>query len=362
MKTEKSQMHSVFPKPRTSFSIFFFFFLSPLCLVPLHPSALSAQAEKPPPKYVIKLAALSPEGTSWADTGYQFKKYVEEKSLGQVQVIWYLGGIMGDEPDEFLKIRLGQLQGGGFTHLGLGIMVPETMILTLPFLFQSYEEIDYIVSELNPYFTQLFEKKGFILSGWLEAGLNYWFAPKKIESIQDCSTLKIWAWERNPIITESNKRLSFQNVPVTLPNVLAALERGYIDTFFGPIYAVLGLQWYTQAGYIVDPPFSYAPAAIVMDKKFIERLPPEFQKLIQDAWDLYLPPLVQTIREENRKAHQGFLSRGMKQITLDANTVQLFQDATRPIYDKFADNIYPSWLLEKTLTKLEEYRSRNQAP
>lgn len=121
-------MHSLAPKPRTAFFLLFLLLVLPVCIVPLLPSVLSAQAEKPPPKYVIKLAAVSPEGTSWADTGYKFKKYVEEKSQGQIQVTWYLGGIMGDEPDEFLKIRLGQLQGGGFTHLGLGIMVPETRI------------------------------------------------------------------------------------------------------------------------------------------------------------------------------------------------------------------------------------------
>ena len=159
--------------------------LSAVSLLLCSHSSFPAEVSPGNAKYVIKLAAVAPEGTSWADTGRQFKQYVEKKTGGRVQVIWYLGGIQGDEPDVFLKTRLGYLQGGGFTSGGLATMAPETQILGLPFLFQSYEEIDYLLEKLHPHLQKLFEKRGFILVGWLEAGRHYWFSQIPIKTIED---------------------------------------------------------------------------------------------------------------------------------------------------------------------------------
>lgn len=325
-----------------------------LCLAPR--SAPGAEVPKSEAQYTIKLAAVAPEGTSWADTGYNFRKYVEEKTGGKVRVIWYLGGIMGDEPDVFLKIRLGYLQGGGFTIGGLAKMVPETNILGLPFLFQDYDEIDYVLNKLNPRFQKLFEEQGFILSGWLEAGRHYWFTQIPVESINDFKKFKMWAWKYDPVLVETSQALGCPLFPAGFPKLLETLQSGQIDSFYSPLYACAAMQWYTKAKYMIDLPFSYAPAAIVMDKKFLSNLPPQFQQVIKEAWDLYLPPLKKIIRADNEKAMQGFASHGMKVIKLNEETVQAIKKKTYPIYQDQIDKLYPAWLLTGILSALNEYR------
>jgi len=307
-------------------------------------------------QFTIKLAAVAPEGTSWSDTGLNFRKYVEEKTGGKVRVVWYLGGIMGDEPDVFLKIRLGYLQGGGFTIGGLAKMVPETQILGLPFLFRDYDEIDFVLNKLNPRFQKLFEEQGFILSGWLEAGRLYWFTQKPVETINDFKNSKFWAWKSDPINIETQQALGFQLFPAAFPKLFDALQTGPIDAIYSPLYAAAALQWYTTEKYLIDLPFSYAPAAIVMDKKFLSSLRPQFQEVIKEAWNLYLPPLKKIIRADNEKALQGFISHGMKVIKLDEETVQAIKKKTYPIYQEQADKLYPTWLLTGVLSALNEYR------
>jgi len=324
------------------------------CLAPR--PASGQEAAKGGAQFTIKLAAVAPEGTSWADTGFNFRKYVEEKTGGKVRVIWYLGGIMGDEPDVFLKMRLGYLQGGGFTSGGLGKMVPETQILGLPFLFRDYDEIDYVLNKLNPRFQKLFEEQGFILSGWLEAGRHYWFTQKPAENINDFKNSKIWAWKYDPVNIETHQALGFQLFPVGFPKLYDAIQAGQLDAFYSPLYAAAALQWYVKSKYLIDLPFSYAPAAIVMDKKFLSSLPPQFQQVIKEAWDLYLPPLKKIIRSDNEKALKGFASRGMKVVKLSDETVQAIKDKTYPIYQEQTDKLYPSWLLAGVLSALNEYR------
>lgn len=324
------------------------------CLAPR--SAPGAEAPKSEAQFTIKLAAVAPEGTSWADTGFNFRKYVEEKTGGKVRVVWYLGGIMGDEPDVFLKIRLGYLQGGGFTSGGLAKMVPETQILGLPFLFRDYDEIDFVLNKLNPRFQKLFEEQGFILSGWLEAGRHYWFTQKPVETISDFRNSKMWAWKSDPVNIETNQALGCPLFPVGFPKLYDAIQAGQLDAFYSPLYAAAAMQWYVKSKYLIDLPFSYAPAAIVMDKKFLSSLPPQFQQVIQEAWNLYLPPLKKIIRSDNEKTFQAFGSHGMKIIKLDEKTVQAIKDKTYPIYQEQIDKLYPSWLLTGVLSALNEYR------
>ena len=276
------------------------------------------------PEYTFKLAAVAPEGTSWADTGAKFKKYVEENSGGRVRVTWYLGGIMGDEPDVIRKIHLGQLQGGGFTNVGLALMVPETQILLLPFLFNNPEEIDFIYQKMQIHFQRLFEEHGFVLAGWLEVGFNYWFTKNPIATPADFPSCRMWAWPGDQVNTEINQVLGFQNIPVPLIEVLTALQTGMVNSFYGPLYAILALQWYTHARYFIDLPFSYTPAGIAMDKKFMDGLPPELRRIILDGWNLYLPDLVKRIRQDNVKTYQSLKTK-MKFTCLNMSWISIMK-------------------------------------
>jgi len=322
----------------------------------LFPPGTKLAAAEPAPPFILKLSAVAPDGTSWADAGNKFKKYVEEKSGGKIRVIWYLGGIMGDESDEIRKIHLGQLQGGGFSNVGLAIMVPETRILGLPFLFNNPEEIDFIHQKMQSHFQRLFEEHGYVLSGWLENGFNYWFTKNPVASLADFKNCRMWSWNGDPVSTEINQVLGFQNVPVAIIDVLASLQTGLINSFYGPFYAILALQWYTQAKYFVDLPFSYTPAAIVMDKKFLETLPPDLRKIIQEAWDLFLPDLVKHIRADNEKTYQGLKTK-LKTVQLAPEVEETIRQKVYPINQKYSDQLYPSWLISGVLNSLHEYRA-----
>jgi TRAP-type C4-dicarboxylate transport system substrate-binding protein len=339
------------------FSAAFAFFL---IFFPGFGSLPARSAELPPaqpPEFVLKLSAVAPEGTSWADTAHKFQKYVEQKSAGRIKVIWYLGGIMGDEPDEFLKIKMGQLQGAGLANVGLGMIAPETRILSLPFLFNNSAEIDFVLDRMQPQFQRLFEEKGFYLAGWLDIGFSYWFLQSHVESIQDFPKCRMWAWKKDPVITEFAELLGFQNVPVGFPDLLAALKAGQLDSFYSPLYAALALQWYAYAKYIIDLPFTLPPSAIVMDMKFLSGLPSDLRKIIKEGWNLCLPELRKISRVDNEITYQGFLKEGIREIKLSEDNVKAIREKARPLYQKFSGQHYPAWLLTRLQDTLAEYRS-----
>ncbi|MCX5868454.1 MAG: TRAP transporter substrate-binding protein DctP [Proteobacteria bacterium] len=329
-----------------------------LALLGVIPAPTLSAGERPQkPEYHFKLATIAVEGTTHTDYGYKIKDYIEEKSGGRIRITWYMGAVMGDEPDELRKLRLGQVQGAAFTSVGMAMIASESQILNLPFFFRDYEELDYYLDKMLPHFRKIFADNGIVFSRWIDVGFNYWFTSKPPKSLDDLKSMRMWAWAGDRVANEVNQLAGFQNISIALTEVLTALQTGMLNAFYGPPYTITALQWYTQVKYLVEPPFSYTPATIVFNKKYFDTMPPDLQKIILDACDLYLPPLNLAIRKDNEKALNGLLSRGLKLYRLDENLLKSIQEKTRPVYQKFAGQLYPASVLEESLKILEVYRS-----
>lgn len=306
-------------------------------------------------KYLMKMAAISPDGTSWSDSAAKVKAYIEEKTQGQVKVTWYLGQVMGDEPDEIRKIRLGQLQGAGFTLMGMGLIDPAFKVLEMPFLLQNTDELDLVLEKMKPTFARMFEAKGFVLAGFLDVGFIYLFTQEPIITLEQLPKFKMWAWTTESVMGTFLRQVGFQNIITTpLTETLTALQTGMVNAFYSPLYAVVGLQWYTQAKYISSFTFGYTPAAILMDKKFYDSLPPQFQKIIMDAWNRYLPELVRLTREDNAKAYQSMLARGIKVGPTPDGVIEEIRKRVFPLRRELAGKYYPEELLAEIQNVLDD--------
>jgi len=325
--------------------------------VSIAPTRVCPGAE-PSPEYVMKLAAIAPEGTSWAEIGHRVKMEIEERTGGRMKVIWYLGAVMGDEPDEIRKIKLGQLQGAGFTIMGMGLIDSAFKILELPFLLENYEEVSHVLDKMRPTFNRMFEEKGFLLAGFVDVGFVYIFTDRPITSINDLATFKMWTWSGEPVAEIFIRRAGFTNIiPTTLPETLTALQTGMVNAFYVTLYAAVGLQWYTQARYISNFTFGYTPAAILLDAKFMKKLPPEFQRITREAFDRHLPELFEIARKDNEKAHRMFLKSGIQAYPTPPGVIEELRKRIHPLRSELAGKYYPEELLVELQNTLHTFRS-----
>src|SRR4030067_443824 len=122
---------------------------------------------------VIKIATLAPDGSSWMKTLNAINAEVMEKTKGKGAFKIYSGGVLGDEKDMMRKMQIGQIQGAGLSSGGLASIFKEIDIMHNPFFFQNYEEVDYLLKKMGPYFKKGLEDNGYIMLGWSEAGLIY---------------------------------------------------------------------------------------------------------------------------------------------------------------------------------------------
>jgi TRAP-type C4-dicarboxylate transport system substrate-binding protein len=101
--------------------------------------SLPAEAQAP---LIIRMATLVPDGSSW----YQILKETGERwkqaSGGRVTVRLFPGGVAGDDPDVVRKMRLGTLNAGVLTSVGVAEIDKSVYAMGIPLMYDSYEEVD----------------------------------------------------------------------------------------------------------------------------------------------------------------------------------------------------------------------------
>jgi TRAP-type C4-dicarboxylate transport system substrate-binding protein len=179
---------------------------------------------------VIKFATLAPDGSTWMKAMKLFTDEASAKTAGRVKFKIYAGGVSGDEKDVVRKIRLGQLQAGGFTGVGIGEIAPEARLLDTPFLFKNSKEIDYVYKTMDGDFRKIFESRGYVLLGWAEVGIVNVFSNSPITKPEDMRNVKIWLWEGDPIAEAMFAALKVRPIPLSVTDVMTSLQTGMINS------------------------------------------------------------------------------------------------------------------------------------
>ena len=296
----------------------------------------------------FKIATLAPDGTTWMNVMNDMAKEVKSKTAGQVKLKFYSGGVMGDEGDVIRKIRFGQVHGGGFTGRGLGELNSEERILELPQLFNNYQEVDCVIEKLQQRLADGFEKKGFVLLGWAEAGFVYVFTNKPIHSASDMRGVKMWLWEGDPLARALFKANGIVPVPLDLPNVLTSMQTGLIDAVYSTPYAAVAFQWHTRVKYMLKLKLSYASGALLVSKKQFDKLSPAEQKELRSIANKHLQRLTELTRKENDAALGVLKKSGIQMTEIDPSSIE---KASLSVYDSLVGKLYPRDLLD-TAVKL----------
>lgn len=312
-------------------------------------------------QYTLKIANIAPEGSVWGDMAVKLKMYVESRSRGRLKLIWYMAGVIGeDEPDIVKKIDEGQLHGSIFTIIGLGRVQPAVRVVVLPFLIRNYEEADYVLDSLSPDFQRLFVEKGYEFLGFTEVGFSYLYTQSPIHTTDDLGRLNMWTWEGDQLLEGI---LHDVGITHTFPSPLfqgkADLESGRVNAYYNTLYGQLVLGWYQHAKYLSSFTFGYCPCGWLIKKDVFENLPADLQTILKQASELIFQPIRDMIRTENYKAREGLIKRGMVVYEYPPEVLDEIKRKSHAGYFEYAGKEYPLELLEKTMQKLKEFRSRN---
>ena len=314
------------------------------------------------PKYLFKVASLAPDGSVWAKRFRDFTREVEEKSNGEIGFKIYAGGVMGDDRAMYRKMRVGQLNGGGFTMTGISEVVPDFRVLGIPFLFNSYDEVDRIKEKLLPRFEKEFDRQDLVLMALSEVGFIYTMSSFPITTLAELKQSKPWAPEGDPVSKVLLETVGVTPIPLTIPDVLTSLQTGLINTAFNSFYGSIVMQWFTKISYITDIPFVYAYGAFILDKKTFSRLPPHYAEMMKSAAQSHFAKLLVDTRKSNEEALQVLLENNIILVKPTPITRAELQNNYRDqTVQKLIDDAFSRSIYEETVMHLDNYHKELSA-
>ena len=305
---------------------------------------------------VVKVAVITPEGSAWTNSLYQLAAAVKERTKGAVTFTVYAGGIAGDELDVLRKMQADRIQAAGFSGVGLGVLVPQIRILEAPLLYKTEAEVDFVKQKLADRFAAEFEKKGFVLLGFAEAGFVYFFSSTLDDRAlrgsipSKCGSGKATRW---PYQLEA---LGIKTYPLQLTDVNTGLETGMINAFYAPPAAAIAYQWYAKVRFMLDYPMVNSTGAFLVKKNTFDRLSEENREILREASAGFCNELVQISRRVNAEAREVLLKSGIVFEKPTEEQLRLFDIKARQIYSDSIDRLYSRELFDTVSRVLEDQR------
>ena len=256
------------------------------------------------------------------------------------------------------KIRINQLQSGGFTGVALGTILPEIRILDSPFLFRNYDEIDYINAKFHDRFAKNFEKAGFVLLGRAEVGFVYVYTNRPVHNLEEFKGIKMWMWEGDPLAEATFKAFDINPIPLSITDVLTSLQTGMIDGIYTSPLACIGFQWFTKVKYMINVPLTNSYGAVLISKRTFDKLTPEQQKILKDLGKEYFEKLTKLSRIDNEKSTEAILKSGIQKIEItDQVVLDNFKEVGRKTRQSLVGKLYDQELLDSIESSLKEFRA-----
>jgi TRAP-type C4-dicarboxylate transport system substrate-binding protein len=305
---------------------------------------------------LIKLGTLAPEGSSWMKTFNALNTEVMKETENKVRFRIYPGGVLGDEMDMLRKLKIGQIQGVALTSGGLSALFKEMDVLQVPFLFQTYEEVDTTLKKMDPFFRKGFEDNGYVLLGWSEAGFVYLMSTVPVASVADLKKAKVWIWEDSPMSKAIFDEAGVKAIPLTIPDVLVGLQTGLVEVVYAPPAGAISLQWFTKIKYLTDVPLIYLAGGVVVKKDLFKQIPQTSQNFILQSFQQHLDQLKVITRNENRDAIKVMVKNRVKIITSSKVQVDEYKTLSNKAIGHISGQTFSKKVLDEITSSLESYR------
>jgi TRAP-type C4-dicarboxylate transport system substrate-binding protein len=268
----------------------------------------------------LKIATLAPDGSSWMNALNEAADAVEERTEGRVTIRYYPGGVMGDATAIFRRMRLGQLNGGAFTLGDLVSISGAVNLYSLPFVFDSVDEIQALRPTYDPLILTALEEGGLVIPGIALGGFAYLFGRDPFPEPQALDTdWRVWVQPDDLLSHETLQRLGVSPVPLPLAEVYTALQTGALNTFASTTSGAIILQWHTRARHMLDLPVLMTGGTIGFDPRSLDRLAATDRDALLAVFADTMQALEDSNLAENEQARQALLSQG---IAIDPATTE----------------------------------------
>ncbi len=263
-----------------------------------------------------------------------FLKEVTEKTDGRIKGKIFHNGVLGKQPDAIEQVRLGAIDFGEFSLGPMGQVVPETNVVSLPFIFKSIPQMYRLMDgEVGAAISKGLEAKGLIAVGYYDSGARSFYNSKApINTPDDVKGLKVRVMNNDLFVGMVNS-MGGNATPMAFAEVFQSLKTGVVDGAENNPPSYESTNHYEVAKYYSLSEHLIIPECLCISKKTWDTFSPEDQKIVMAAGQASAK-----LQRELWQAREGKSMEVVKAGGTIVNTIDdkaAFQAAMAPVYEAF---------------------------
>jgi TRAP-type C4-dicarboxylate transport system substrate-binding protein len=227
----------------------------------------------------------------------------------------------------------------------MSMLIPAMNVLVLPGLCETYEKLDRVRKKMADQFAGMFDKEGFKLVGWGDAGKTRLFSVKPIERPSDIKAMRPWAWKDDPIFVEFYQVIGASAVRLGVPEVYPALQTRMVDVISSSAITAVAFQWYTRVKYMTAHNSAIIVGGTMMRKDKLDELPPDLREVFDSTAGRAHELLNKVIRKDDQKSYDVVLKKGI--IPVEAGDAKAEWDAAdKKVRDNLTGRMFSKSLVD----------------
>jgi TRAP-type C4-dicarboxylate transport system substrate-binding protein len=317
-----------------------------------------ARAQAP---LIVRMATLVPDGSSWHLILKETADAWKQASGGKVTVRLFPGGVAGDDPDVVRKMRLGTLNAGVLTSVGVAEVDKSVYAMGVPLMYESYDEVYWVHEKMRPKLEASLEAKGFVVLNWADGGWVHFFTKKPVAVPDDLRTLKLFSWAGDAEAVEVWRSAGFNPVPLPSTELATALQTGLVEALGSPPQVAVISQFFTHARNMTELRWQLLQGATLITKAAWEQVPAELRpKLLEIARESGAR-LRKEVREAEARDVDAMKKRGLNVVAVSPAQRAQWQKLTESLYPKIRGPIVPAEAFDEAMRYRDEYRKQRGA-
>ena len=318
----------------------------------LGPSPAQAQATR------VSLGTLAPRGSLYHQSLQAMAEKWRQAPGGGVRLVIYPDGTQGGEADMVRLMRVGALQAGLLTVVGLSeIERGVAGLQDFPLAFRDFAEFDYVQEKLRPMMEKRLLDKGFVMLFWADAGWVRYFFKEKTLTPDEWKERKIFVWAGDTEQVDIMKELGYHPVPLETADILTNLQTGLINAVPSPPIFAARTQFHTYAHHMLDLKWAILAGGLVVKRETWEKIPPATREVLLEAARQAGREIQANGRKEGEESVAALQKRGLIVDTLTPEIEREWREEMERVYPKIRGRIVPADIFDEVQRLLKEYRS-----
>jgi TRAP-type transport system periplasmic protein len=306
----------------------------------------------------LRIGTLAPKNSLYHRQLMELGEAWRNAQGGNAKYLVYPDGSQGGETDMVRRMRIGQLQGGLLSVVGLREIEPSIAALqNMPLMFKSWEEVDFVREKMRASMEKKFLDKGFVVLAWGDAGWVRFFSKESAVRPDDYKKMKFFAWGSEIEQQEIMKSLGYTPVPLETGDILPAIQTGMINAVPATPYFALATQIYNTATYMLDLNWAPIVGALVVTKKSWDEMTPEAQVIVREAGQKAGAQIRAKARQEVDEAVDAMKKRGLTVNKPNAEQMKEWNDLAEKLYPRIRGKLVPADTFDEVVGYLKAYRA-----